>query len=282
VASGLLTRLRRVAVRRLRVSPTAYHSGKTLQAGAHAIRRTWWRTRRLHVIRRYLARPGTKRLELGTGEMPAAGWLSSDVDPRRSVEGDRTARRPVIYLDATKRFPFPDDVFDYVRSEHMIEHLPHESARLMLRECARVLRPSGRIRIATPDLDRLVDLYRNRRAQRPEESAYIRWVAASLMGDPARAQPIFVLNNAFRAWGHMFLYDEELLRSMLSDAGFADIRRYEVGESDDGELVRGERHGQIVENEAASRFETLVLEATKPNPASARYVAPPNRSGPTG
>jgi predicted SAM-dependent methyltransferase len=51
-------------------------------------------------------------------------------------------------------------VFDYVFSEHMIEHVSYAEGLLMLRECLRVLKPGGRIRIATPSLEVLLDLYK--------------------------------------------------------------------------------------------------------------------------
>jgi predicted SAM-dependent methyltransferase len=53
---------------------------------------------------------------------------------------------------------FEDNTFDYIFSEHMIEHVDHDGAVAMLRECYRVLKPGGTICMATPDLAVIVGL----------------------------------------------------------------------------------------------------------------------------
>lgn len=50
---------------------------------------------------------------------------------------------------STDRFPFRDESFDIVFHKSVIEHLP--SADNIMRETYRVLRPSGRVIIMTPD-----------------------------------------------------------------------------------------------------------------------------------
>ena len=85
----------------------------------------------------YLASDQVKKLQLGAGVTLLEGWLSTDINPR----SDRS-----MYLDATKRFPFDSNTFDYIYSEHMIEHLSWHQGLHMLRECRRVLRCQHRSR----------------------------------------------------------------------------------------------------------------------------------------
>jgi SAM-dependent methyltransferase len=47
--------------------------------------------------------------------------------------------------------PFPDAVFDRVMSYGVIEHFPHDRARDMVREHARVCRPGGRVLVSAPN-----------------------------------------------------------------------------------------------------------------------------------
>ena len=54
----------------------------------------------------------------------------------------------VVYMDATEPFPLPSQSFDAVHCEHVIEHVAYEAGMTMLRECRRVLRPGGVLRIA--------------------------------------------------------------------------------------------------------------------------------------
>jgi predicted SAM-dependent methyltransferase len=55
-----------------------------------------------------------------------------------------------VFLDATTPFPFDCGTFDYIYCEHMIEHISWQKGQTMLRECHRVLKPRGVMRIATP------------------------------------------------------------------------------------------------------------------------------------
>jgi SAM-dependent methyltransferase len=52
--------------------------------------------------------------------------------------------------DLTLHWPFEDDHFDYVLCSEAIEHLPNQLH--MLGECARVLRPGGKLLLTTPNL----------------------------------------------------------------------------------------------------------------------------------
>ena len=84
-------------------------------------------------------------MHLGCGPHVLAGWLNTDL---------HAIRPDVVCVDVTKRFPFGDSLFDYVFTEHMIEHLCFADARNAITESFRVLKPGGRIRVSTPDLAR--------------------------------------------------------------------------------------------------------------------------------
>jgi predicted SAM-dependent methyltransferase len=233
-------------------------AGSAAKSGAGrlgtASRRSVGLLSRRAAIQRYFAEHEVTKLHLGSGEAQRAGWLNSDLEP---------LDRGTIFLNAAARMPFAECTFDYVYAEHMIEHLPYKSACSMLEECRRILRPGGRIRIATPDLEKLIRVYDDRDNPDPLQVAYIDWIARTFIGRD-RAGAIFVLNNAFRAWGHQFLFDEETLTAAMAAAGFIHVCRRGVGESEDPHLRDLESHGSLVENDAANEFETFVLEAERP------------------
>ena len=120
-------------------------------------------------------------------------------------------------MDATTRFPFDDNTFDYVMAEHMIEHIEYEAADVMLRECFRVLKPGGRVRIATPDLRTLLALHS--REKTSVQEFYIDWSSERFIPGARECKDVFVINNFFRAWGHCFIYDAETLTHALSMSG---------------------------------------------------------------
>jgi predicted SAM-dependent methyltransferase len=245
----------------VRRSPTLKHAAKSAQSAFDHWRRFAWKARRRSSIRSYLDAYQTRKLQIGCGELPMPGWLNTDLDP--GIGRAAGTEVPVIYMDASAPFPIPDDAFDFIYAEHVIEHVPLADGQTMLSESHRVLRRGGRIRVATPDLRQLVQLYVDREEPSVDQSEYISWIAETFFADPAQVGATVVLNNAFRAWGHAFLYDEETLRSILLDAGFVDVRRMPFGESDNPNLRSLERHGDVVGSRAMNEFETMVLEASK-------------------
>jgi len=198
------------------------------------------------VIREYLASHQVRKLHIGAGPRLKPGWLNTDL----------SALGGLAYLDATARFPFEDGSFHYVFSEHFIEHIGYDDGAFMLRECRRVLADGGKIRIATPDLEQYIRLYTERDS--PEVRQYLEDKALRNGWPRVETQECFTLNQQMRSWGHQFLYDFETLRRSVAAAGFRDIRRVEIGESDDPNL-----RGVEERTEPMDRFETMVLEATR-------------------
>jgi predicted SAM-dependent methyltransferase len=203
------------------------------------------------ISRRYLAAHALRKLQIGAGGNPLPGWLNTELQP---------LRRDMLYLDAARLFPFADDSFDHVFSEHVIEHLTLEEGERMLGECFRVLRPGGTMRISTPDLLFLTDLLKAERSQMGE--AYVRWAIEQFVPEQARAGPVAVFNNAMRAWGHSFIYDAQSLEGAIRRAGFGKARRCEAGESPDIELRGLENVGRAPPGIIAAV--SLILEAVKP------------------
>jgi len=229
---------------------------RAARAGLLDIKKIYGFMTRRRKIRSYLYNNNQlKKLQLGTSNSPIIGWLNTDVLP---------TNRRVAYLDATRRFPFNDDIFDYVYSEHMIEHLEHQSAVFMLRECFRVLKPGGKIRISTPDLKVYTSLQSKEKTA--SQNFYVDWVTERFMPDVDYCKEVFLINNAFRAWGHQFLYDRETLKVTMTRIGFEDIKYYQPGVSDDENLRGIESHGNMIECEEINQFEAFAIEGRSPSP----------------
>lgn len=206
------------------------------------VRNALRRMQRGKQIERYLREHQTRKLQLGAGEHPHAGWLNTDLHGY--------GRDELVYLDVRKRFPLPDASFDLVYSEHMLEHLTYTEGQACLRECLRVLRPEGRVRIATPSLEQLARLYEGGDLQ----ERYVKWAVETLEPDVDAALPGVVVNNFFRSWGHSFIYDPQTLRHALTEAGFVDVEERPVGEL--------EQH--LAEAPEFNEYETFVLEGRRP------------------
>lgn len=242
--SGMLVRIGR---------PLA-SSQPVLRFGEAGIRTASRATRRRSVAH-YLRTAQTRRLTIGAGTHVRPHWLSTDLSPMR---------RSTVYLDARKPFPLPSESFDRIHSEHMIEHIAYVDAECMLKECRRIMRGGGVIRLATPDLAHFARLMV--REPTSDEATWIRWSNRRDQTVPAaeEASAAHAVNRMARAWGHTFLYDEGTLARLLARCGFDRVVRTEVNQSEFSDLRGLERHGDTI-GEQQNRFETMVLEARVPD-----------------
>jgi predicted SAM-dependent methyltransferase len=201
---------------------------------------------------RYFQSHAVRKLQVGSGDNLKEGWLNTNYMP-----GVR--QTSLLHLDATERFPFPNDSFDYVNSEHMIEHVPHEGGRSMLNECFRVMKCGGRIRITTPDIHFLVQLLRP--ALSDVERRYVEWAHRSFIG-AGEPSAVAVVNHFVRSWGHLFIYDRPTLERDLREAGFTKTEWLPLNESSD-ENLRGLEHTARMP-EGLLELESMTCEGVKP------------------
>lgn len=138
---------------------------------------------------RWLRSPGPHILNLGGGSVLHERWLTADMDPRSDV-----------WTDITRPLPFPDASIDIVYLEEVIEHVSRAQGAGLLRECRRILKPGGTLRLTTPSLDYFVRLP---------------------LDDPRRVREI---NDIFHLHGHRHIYSESEMGSLLTETGFSRVK----------------------------------------------------------
>jgi predicted SAM-dependent methyltransferase len=89
-------------------------------------------------------------LNLGCGRRHHAAWTNIDVAPQAPG---------VIAYDLSQGIPQPENTFEVVYHSHLLEHMRRSDAGLFMRECCRVLKPGGVVRVAVPDLEAICRLY---------------------------------------------------------------------------------------------------------------------------
>ncbi len=199
-------------------------------------------------LRGYLKHCEARKLHLGAGPNVLDGWFNTDASP---------IDKRVFYVDASRSLPVDDQTFDYLFSEHLIEHLTYMDALSMLKECHRILRPGGRIRIATPDIDKIIQLRVTEKSDLQQR--YVKWHIDTFFPEVGVYDDIFVINNAFSGFGHKFLYDENTLRTFMIKAGFSKIVRCDPGQSDDDNL----RGVDFRAGNEMTGFSNLILEGKR-------------------
>ena len=238
-------------VRRLRDVAISAYSAAPVQNLVLGFMKASGRERRF--VEQYMARSGPKALQIGAGDNRHDGWIHSNHFPIRPWG------RKSFFLDATQGFPFADASMDYVYSEHMIEHIDYAGGKAMVEEAYRVLKPSGVLRISTPDLEVFTSLrHADSDAEKRELLEYCcsEWNTAD---EPVSW--VTALNTHMRNWGHSFLYDETVLRDLFNGAGFDNIVRCRTDHSEH-EFLRGlDNTGRLAPG-MLDRV-SLILEGTK-------------------
>ena len=113
-----------------------------------------------------------------------------------------TQSQPQVCANLADPLPFRSGVADLMHSEDFIDQLELEDARAFLGECHRILKPTGVVRILTPDLEHMARLYLHDQEQ-------LKYLWNEHVGIPLQtgtAGEIF--NIGMRFAGHTFLYDE--------------------------------------------------------------------------
>jgi predicted SAM-dependent methyltransferase len=245
----------------LKSNPVIHALGKefksSVQRFGDTVKHGNLKRQRQGVIATYLAKHRERKLHIGCGPMILEGWINSDFVPRN---------REIIFLDITEKLPFPDASLDYIYSEHLIEHVSLSAGIGHFKDCLRVLKPGGVIRVATPDLQFLLD-YFGGKPLTPVQQGFLAEMMQEFHPELARspvmsASPAILLNEFVRDWGHMFIYDRDTLGEALHLAGFARVKSCEVKESDHAPLRGLEQHGTAI-SDAFNRLQTMVLEGTK-------------------
>lgn len=147
--------------------------------------------------------------------------------PEQKKLADHFARGGTINLvlgDIRKGLLYPSGSVDLIYLGQVIEHLnPIYEAPHVLRECWRVLKPGGVLRIATPDLDLLLIAYENGKMDdfAAEQPAYYK------EADDQGTKLSYIMfgsggphSNSEHYEGHMMIYSLHSIQVALEKAGF--------------------------------------------------------------
>lgn len=137
-------------------------------------------------------------------------WTNIDILPLGLMLPKRVN---FIQADLAGGLPmYGDGSVDLIRMSHLIEHITLDQAKRLLKDCHRVLKPGGVLRIATPDADIIFKHY-------PHDMGFFdsiqppEYVNAPTPGEKL-SRLLFSGDYAHRA-----LYDYSMLESFLEQAG---------------------------------------------------------------
>jgi len=151
----------------------------------------------------------------GGGEGKLPGWINVDLD--RNC-------RPDVIADLSKDLPFPTASVDYIHTEDFIVQLSLVSGYHFLRECRRILKPNGAMRLLTPDLEKFARAY----LKEPE------WLVRtweSFVGLPLITRSACEVFNLGIRMAGQFHYDRSTFKRVATECGFQ-VVEVEYNQSD--------------------------------------------------
>jgi predicted SAM-dependent methyltransferase len=200
-----------------------------------------------------------KLLNLGCGDCKFPGWVNADMYRFHNIIRHRQLL-PDWMLDARKRWNCPSDYWDGFYSEHMLEHLTYADGFGALKECFRTLKPGAWIRLVLPDLRKSVAQYTGMLSgsgtDRSGPAAANIPDTMVINGEVKKIRyRAFAISNLAQNYGHISLWDFEVLAAVLEDIGFHNVKEIEFGKGTNPTLIR---------DSAARRSESFYVEAQKP------------------
>jgi len=210
------------------------------------------------------------RINIGCGQTPTVGWMN--VDNSMSL---RLAKLPLLpsilyrlrlihkqqyeFIQYAKRnkeiehgnmikgLPIKDHSVEVLYSSHMLEHLDCAGAGMFCAEAFRLLKPGGRIRIAVPDLKKMISNYQ----ELGDADEFVKLTYMCVPSPRTLAQRLRFLFVGPRH--HQWMYDGSSLVKLLENHGFVRAEIVPPGETritGHGELNLRERHEASVYVEA--------------------------------
>ncbi len=198
------------------------------------------------IARNFLCRKLPKKkgdkiyLHLGCGTNYKDGFINADLIFSLKFWKRKTDKVDWI-VDLRYPLPCDDEYFDGIFTEHTIEHLYPEDAINLLRECYRILKKNGIIRITVPDLDRYIDFCKNSLAVPEDFRKKYKYCAEAI-------------HHLAQDNYHLSVWNFELLKDSLEYVGFRKVLKCNFGEGLNKDLIL-----DIEER----KFETLYVEAIK-------------------
>lgn len=123
-------------------------------------------------------------LNVGCGNKYHKDWVNIDM----------VSYSPYVKkVNLIKGIPFPENSFEVVYHSQVLEHIPKDQATVFMRECYRVLKPGGILRVVVPDLENVINEYRrildwNLENPSPESAEAYDWVMIELLDQLIRTQ----------------------------------------------------------------------------------------------
>jgi predicted SAM-dependent methyltransferase len=142
----------------------------------------------------------SKLLHLGCGEIYLTGFVNADFYNKLRIPSLRKSIKYDWLLDLRYKLNCGNDYWEGIFTEHTIEHLHYSDCLSLFKELYRTMKKGSYLRICIPALESVLK----------QEN------------EKLRAEAIY---NLTQNYGHLSVWDTDLIFEVLRDAGFSAIER---------------------------------------------------------
>jgi len=193
--------------------------------------------------------PGGLKLNLGCGPVQPSGWINIDGSNRAFLSSKLNWLDNLLvhfhlippsdygpktfWANLLHGIPFPDNSVACIYAGELWEHFEHPQSYALTRECYRVLKPEGVLRICVPDgptfWGRYLEIYNEEMAKPHSEQQAKALIAHTQMffNDICTRRTLL----RFMGHKHKWNFDEVQLREMFERSGFSQIERMHFRDS---------------------------------------------------
>lgn len=147
---------------------------------------------------------------------------------------------PIKLVDIRRRFPLEDRSVQFIYCSHVLEHFDRWQALKILKECRRVLKKEGVVRIVIPDIEKMYQVYQQTAERAGRKLCRLWW------GFNKDEKPQNMIQGLTRKFvrDHQWNYDAGELKILLKEAGFSKVKlcSFREGRTSDIELLDVDEH----------------------------------------
>jgi predicted SAM-dependent methyltransferase len=207
------------------------------------------------LLRKQLA--SSDRLNIGCGGNIVENWVNIglfEIPKALYYSSKITNQAKFVHFDVTSELPINPDSIQYIYASHFIEHLTFPQGLAFLKNCHKVMKRDGIIRLTFPDLELWILKYVENDTEFFKKYSDFTKNKNDLPDLKTKGE---IFMSQVHGWGHKWCYDFDSVKDILERTGFSEVTRKKAFQSLIPDIDK------LEPNIEQRLFESIFVEAKK-------------------